>query len=910
MKNFKIYQLFAILLAFAPSLVFAQAPGNICLGTDVTVCLGTPVTIENCGGGTPGGTNSILLDNPTYVNLTDDSYSGVVPIGFSFNFYGNNYNQCVIGSNGVITFDLTEANGYCPWALGGVGTLPNPGFDDGLNAIMPAYSDMNPSAFASPNGEIFYQTMGTAPNRRMIIVYKDINAFGPAGFCTYMGIILNETSNSFECHLANKTISPTWNGGLAIQGSQNAPGTIAHITPGRNNTQWAAFQEAKIWTPDSPVATNNYTISNIPYWMLLSPNSTYEWENTLGQTFPYNNGVLVVASPPPGTTGYFLSVSSASCNNSVGAASDTTFITTTSSAVSASMTPDICSAGLGTVTANPLAGIPPYSYVWPTLGGATTQTVNGVFAGTYQVLMTDGLGCTSSANITVTDTPAAFQGTTTLVSCPGGNDGTAFAEMVPVLGNITYQWDDPMMQTTQTATGLAAGNYSCTITSDIGCTGVVNLVVSEIPGMIGAISAQTDVTCNSSNNGMIEVTIVQGTAPYTYSWDNSSSTTNIANDLYVGPQTVTVTDFNGCVITVSGILNEPQSLSIDVLTPDTQICPEDDITLSVAGSGGSSAYTFTWFENGTQIGTGTQITVDPEITNTQYCVELSELCGSPTDQKCMTVTFPTPIEPRAIADEYEKCVPDTFYFQNTSTNGVEIATTFWEFGDFDSHNAIVNGNDSTSHYYDQTGFQTIIMTATSIYGCVYTDTLENFIEVLPSPTADFNFSDNPATIFETTIYMQDKSSVDVIDWQWTSPYSNPAYSSSSDPVFVFPEETGVYPITLVVTTERGCVDTVTYQMNIVDDILFFAPNTFTPDGDEFNQYWKPEIQGIDIYGYELLIFNRWGQLIWENHDPSIGWDGTFNGKIVQAGAYAWTAKVKSPYNDDKKVFTGSVSIIK
>lgn len=910
MKNFKIYQLFAILIAFIPSLALSQAPGNICLGTDVTVCLGTPVNIENCGGGSPGGSNSILLNNPTYVNLSDDSYSAAVPIGFTFNFYGNDYTQCVIGSNGVISFDLTEANGYCPWALGGVGTLPNPGFDDGLNAIMPAYHDMNPSAFASPNGEIFYQTMGTAPNRRMIIVYKDINAFGPAGFCTYMGIILNETSNSFECHLANKTVSPTWNGGLAIQGSQNAPGTIAHITPGRNNTQWTAFQEAKIWTPDSPVATNNYTISNIPYWMLLSPNSTYEWENTLGQTFPYNNGVLVVTNPPPGTTGYFLSVSSASCNNSVGSASDTTFITTTSSAVSASMTDDICSSGLGTVTANPLAGVAPYTYLWPTLGGATTQTVNGVFAGTYQVQMTDSQGCTSVANVTVGDTPAVFSGSTTLVSCPGGNDGTAYAEMVPTLGNVTYQWNDPMMQTTQTATGLTAGNYSCTITSDIGCFGVVDVVVSEIPGMVGVISAQSDVTCNSSNNGMIEVTVNQGTPPYTYSWDNSTSTANMANDLYAGPHTVTVTDANGCVITISGALNEPQSLSIDQLTPDTQICPEDNITLSVSGSGGSTAYTYTWFENGTQIGTGTQITVDPDVTQTEYCVEMSELCGSPTDQRCTMITFPTPIEPRAIADAYEKCVPDTFYFENTSTNGAEIATTFWEFGDFATSNAIVNGTDPTSHYYDLTGFRTIIMTTTSIYGCVYTDTLENFIEVKPSPTADFNFSNNPATIFETTVYMQNKSSVDVVDWQWSSPFSNPTYSSSADPVFVFPEEAGVYPVTLVVTTERGCVDTITYQMNVVDDILFFAPNAFTPDGDEFNQLWKPEIKGIDVYGYELLIFNRWGQVIWESHDPNVGWDGTFNGKVVQAGAYAWTAKVKNPYNDDKKVFTGSVSILR
>ena len=126
---------------------------------------------------------------------------------------------------------------------------------------------------------------------------------------------------------------------------------------------------------------------------------------------------------------------------------------------------------------------------------------------------------------------------------------------------------------------------------------------------------------------------------------------------------------------------------------------------------------------------------------------------------------------------------------------------------------------------------------------------------------------------------------------------------------MFPEEAGIYPVTLAVSTDQGCIDTVTYQMNIVEDILFFAPNTFTPDGDEFNQTWKPEILGIDKYEFELLIFNRWGQLIWENNDPSVGWDGTFNGNIVE-DSYVWKALVKNLYNDGRKTFTGTVTIIK
>jgi len=908
MKTDTFKLLFIILGILIPSISNSQT--QVCLGTDADVCVGSSIDIVDCNPGTISG---VVLPSPTTVSLSDDSWSGAVPIGFSVNFYGSSYTQCVIGSNGVISFNLANANGYCPWALGSVGPLPSAGFAAAHNSMMPAYHDINPAA--SPGGSIFYQTIGTAPNRQFVVVYKNLSAFGTPGFCVDMGVIVNETSNTIEYHISYKALNTGWNGGLAIQGVQNAGGSTATITPGRNNSQWSILTpEAKQWTPTSPTNTNAYTISNIPFAPIVNGangNNGLAWGNTANNnTQPYNNGTLTVNPVLPGTTGYFLvnSLPVGCSNNPVVANSDTTFITGVSSAVSASSTPDICSSNQGTVTATPLAGSPTYTYEWPTLGNATTQTVTGVGAGTYQVIMTDGNGCSSTANVTVGDTPASFSGSTTVVSCPGGNDGTATAEMTPPLGNITYQWDDPLMQTTQTATGLAAGTYNCTVTSDVGCTDVVTVTVTEIPGMIGVITSQSDVTCNSGNDGIIDVDVTQGTAPYTYSWDNSASTTDVATDLVAGTHTVTVTDANGCVITITGTIGEPTPLAITSLTPDTQICPEDDIMLTVVGSGGSSPYTFTWTENGTTIGTGTTITVDPEFTNTQYCVTLSEACGSPTDDGCLMITFPTPIEPSAVPDEPEKCMPGYFEFTNTSTNGGEIATTYWEFGPDGA--ALETGNDSTHYQFNEVGIFDVILTTTSIYGCVYTDTMESIVEVKPNPIADFTFSANPTTIFEPAVQMQDRSSVDVIGWNWYSPYSFPDASSVSDPKFYFPEEVGTYPVTLSVVTEHGCVDTLTLYLSVVQDILFFAPNAFTPDGDEHNQYWKAQIQGIDVYDFDLFIFNRWGEVIWENHDPSVGWDGTYNGQIVQTGMYTWRARVKDLYNDASYEFNGSINLLK
>lgn len=96
---------------------------------------------------------------------------------------------------------------------------------------------------------------------------------------------------------------------------------------------------------------------------------------------------------------------------------------------------------------------------------------------------------------------------------------------------------------------------------------------------------------------------------------------------------------------------------------------------------------------------------------------------------------------------------------------------------------------------------------------------------------------------------------------------------------------------------------------MVEDILFFAPNAFTPDGNELNNLWKPEISGIDIYDFDLYIYNRWGEVIWENHDPSRGWDGTYKGRLVTNDTYIWVATVKNPYNDDKRTFNGSMVLL-
>ena len=115
---------------------------------------------------------------------------------------------------------------------------------------------------------------------------------------------------------------------------------------------------------------------------------------------------------------------------------------------------------------------------------------------------------------------------------------------------------------------------------------------------------------------------------------------------------------------------------------------------------------------------------------------------------------------------------------------------------------------------------------------------------------------------------------------------------------------------LTAINTAGCQDEYCISIVVEDEIVIFVPNTFTPDGDEYNQTFRAYVNGIDIYDFDFLIFNRWGELIWENHDPEIGWDGTYNGNIVQSGTYTWKIVVKDLEFDYRKTYTGHVNMLK
>ena len=249
------------------------------------------------------------------------------------------------------------------------------------------------------------------------------------------------------------------------------------------------------------------------------------------------------------------------------------------------------------------------------------------------------------------------------------------------------------------------------------------------------------------------------------------------------------------------------------------------------------------------------------------------------------------------------CEPIQFVLTNT-TDPAQTATTHWLISDgqefFNTNNVItapMNAGD-----YD------VQLIVTSPQGCVGSVTLTDVFPFVAQPIANFTWSPSPVLMFNTEVLLKN-TSIGGTSYQWIIAGGLPGLATTEDVLATFQE--GVvanYDVTLIVTSAAGCTDTVTKIISVLPEIIIYAPNTFTPDGDEFNQSWRIFMEGIDVYDFELLVFNRWGEIVWESHDPAGEWDGSYHGKLVPNGEYTWTVRTKSIIDDGKFEYFGHVFV--
>ena len=348
------------------------------LGQDTNVYLINQ--LENCPQpATSGGT-------PTSLNI-DDRWSDVIDLGFEFCFFGGVYDQILIGSNGVLSFELENANNFNGWNIDPGDTLPNNDNASLTQAnIFGVAHDIDPSVC----GDISYMVLGSAPYRQFVVNYNNVCHFSCNELTSSSQIILYESSNNIDINIFDKPTCASWNDGNAVVGVQNIDDTVAFTPEGRNTGVWEATDE--FWR-FAPGGDESYT---------------FEWldedNNVVGTT-------ETITVSPSETTTYTASVTYSLCTGGSSTVTNSVNVTVEGGNEDASftMTPT-CDGGTAEITGD-LGGTFAFN---PQPGDGAmidseTGTVTGATNGSsYIIEYTTGGNCpeTSSQTLTVEDTEA------------------------------------------------------------------------------------------------------------------------------------------------------------------------------------------------------------------------------------------------------------------------------------------------------------------------------------------------------------------------------------------------------------------------------------------------------------------------------------------------------------------------
>nr|WP_321485466.1 T9SS type A sorting domain-containing protein [uncultured Draconibacterium sp.] len=325
----------------------------------------------------------------------------------------------------------------------------------------------------------------------------------------------------------------------------------------------------------------------------------------------------------------------------------------------------------GGATASATGGTAPYTYVWS--NGATTASIVGVAAGTYDLTITDDNGCTDQASVTITE-PATLVASGVVdanVNCNGLSDGGATASATGGTAPYTYVWSNAA--TTASIVGVTAGTYDVTITDDNGCTDQASVTITEPTALVASGVVDANVSCNGLSDGGATASVTGGTAPYTYVWSNGATTASIVG-VTAGTYDVTITDDNGCTDQASVTITEPAALVASGVVDANVSCnglSDGGATASVTG--GTAPYTYVWSNGATTasiVGVAAG-TYDVNITDANGC----------TDQASVTITEPATLVASGVVDANVSCNGETDGGATASaTGGTAPYTYVWSNG--------------------------------------------------------------------------------------------------------------------------------------------------------------------------------------------------------------------------------------
>jgi gliding motility-associated-like protein len=764
-----------------------------------------------------------------------------------------------------------------------------------------------------------------------------------------------------------------WNNGATTPSITVSPNTTTTYTVDYTSAAGCSSAQAigVVTVNPSPVVTvNNATICSGQTANLTAVSSL-----PLG-VFTWSPGGLTTPSvqvSPGQTTSYTVTFNS---NLNCPSAPATAIVTVNPTPTVTIVDDTICNGSNGTLNTSVSVPGGTYLWS-PGGSTAQNLTVSPNTTTSYSLVYSTGANCSSAAVtgiITVNPIPTLFTTLASATLCSGDAVSIGLNSNVPgaviswtnapnqVLGSNagTGQTINEVLTTATQATGTTTYTIVSTANNCSSIPQTITVTVHPIPNL----TVNNDTICQGQSSTVSAIPDVQGG---TFLWSNGAQ---ITPSISVTPATTTtynvLYDFNGCITTASGtvVVNPVPTVTLN----SGSICFGDSILLSANPSAPGGIYTWSPGGVGPQSitanpGISTSISVaytlnncssqqaTSNITVTQLptiIMDDTTICQgqlatmtaipsqgggtfdwspggpgpqtaslSPNDTMPITVTYtvngcsstpttaiinvnPLPIS-NVITPAITGCTPLNYLFEADTTQASD--GYIWNV-----NGSVLNGS-SVSGIAMSGGCQSISLTNT-LNGCSTTTTLVDHLCPEFPPIAAFDASvsyfSEPS---QTVSFLNTSQGASTYAWV----FDDGGISTEHSPQHVFTNTTSGSTVWLYATSPLGCVDSTSLFISYQDGLIYYIPNTFTPDGDLYNNSFKPIFtSGYDPYNYTLQIFNRWGALIFESNNPSIGWDGSYGlyGNQVQSGTYTYRIRFKVLKNDEYQVVVGHVNLVK
>ncbi|MBK8145726.1 MAG: gliding motility-associated C-terminal domain-containing protein [Bacteroidetes bacterium] len=483
MKNYLI----VALMAFATlglTDAKAQVSGTINLGPDFIIPVCQPCTTlvaatTPASGGTSNYNVNQIAYNPypyvpgTIINLAvDDLWSGIIPIPFDFCYFDSTYNQCIVSSNGQVSFNIGQAGAYNPWSFAGVTPMPNAVFTAAHNSIMSPYHDILPTGL----GMISYQTIGVAPNRVFVVSWNNSPMFSCVNLLATQQIALYEGSKNWYDASGNLLATN-------VDSLQVCPSQTTTYNAKATFTLCGGFEYAFDTITVTKQDSIKLTVTSVTDVNCFGgADGGFSYSQT-GGTAPFTytlNGNAIAGSPVSNLVAGIYTIVASDANNCT-----QSLEVTVNEPAEVQLTIDeqrdvLCKyQNNGYVRLLTVGGVPAYSYWYDNTPPVLDPEFKYMKSGNFRFYTSDSHGCLDSIDTYIAQPDSLL--TVSLIShiatCKNGNDGSVDAITSGGVPPYTYEWNTTPPQYGATATGLKSDVYHVVATDYNGCITATQVAV-------------------------------------------------------------------------------------------------------------------------------------------------------------------------------------------------------------------------------------------------------------------------------------------------------------------------------------------------------------------------------------------------------------------------------------------------